>query len=652
MRSLLRSTQVSSVEPSDRDSAEDDAEAAEEQPKTPPPEDNEDWLAMRGPSTMTPSATKLKFWERGQLKEDMMWPRDTLDSSEADIVDRGLITMEVAEELLGIYRNELVKIWPKAVIPPDWSARDLRTRKPALFHAIMAAASHSKGAALSDRLNEEVVHLYAKSLFIKGEKSLQYIQALLVTVAYYTPPPLPAQHQVFQYGNMAASMALELGLAYKPRTHEQLPKRAIRSLQRISSPEELLENCRTILMLYIVTAGFATRLRRPNILVYNSWMEESLSLLQKSPLLDDKRFVVWLKLQRILDEGMSAFGFDDASTSFSLSELRIQVILRVFERRMQKWIKSVPSDIMTLPFMLEYHQNEITMWEFAMDGGRYDAPVFRNTHLTLPSLDDDCVQPESLLSRSALQINATIKCVSAAQSLLDSWIQIPIATLQKVPNPVFIRAVYAIVVLLKIDYAVGTDAEGIGELIDSQSLKIPYYLDTVLHRTDEAVGGQKKCMIPAHWLFIMKKKIKTWHDEHQEWRKRGGNTSRQPPSESSSVGVDSSVTLTDTSKAAPAAQSVPATSFTRESVMQNQASNYGMNSTYSRWPDTASLPSLPGQTFTSDQAVFPGEIPDFAAAFQNGDLYFLNDVTDNFGGWMPPGAIDGEMQYGTINTGF
>lgn len=81
-------------------------------------------------------------------------------------------------------------------------------------------------------------------------------------------------------------------------------------------------------------------------------MEESLSLLQKSPLLDDKRVVVWLKLQRILDEGMSAFGFDDASTSFSLSELRIQVILRVFERRMQDWMKLVPPDVMTRKFYL------------------------------------------------------------------------------------------------------------------------------------------------------------------------------------------------------------------------------------------------------------------------------------------------------------
>lgn len=92
--------------------------------------------------------------------------------------------------------------------------------------------------------------------------------------------------------------------------------------------------------------SFALRMRRPNILLYNSWMEESLSLLNKSPILTDRRVVAWLKLQRIADEAMTAFGFDDASTSFSLSELRMQVILRAFERRMEDWRRSIPRDVM------------------------------------------------------------------------------------------------------------------------------------------------------------------------------------------------------------------------------------------------------------------------------------------------------------------
>jgi len=89
------------------------------------------------------------------------------------------------------------------------------------------------------------------------------------------------------------------------------------------------------------------RLRRPSLLSFNSWMEECLTLLQKSPILDDRRVVAWAKLQRIADEANTAFGFDDASTSFSLSELRLQVILRIFERKMEDWRKSIPAETMS-----------------------------------------------------------------------------------------------------------------------------------------------------------------------------------------------------------------------------------------------------------------------------------------------------------------
>ena len=308
------------------------------------------WPNMMGPKSPGATATAPGAGSNSG-------PKDLL-GVENDIIDRGVITQELSEELLNIWRNEVVAAIPGIYIPKDWTAADLRKKKPSLFYAVMAAAAHSKGSALSDVLHEEAVYLYARTAFINGEKSVQTIQALLVTVAFYSPPKTPGQLQIYQWVNMAASMALELGLASKPRTHEQLPKRAIRSLQKISSPEELLEHCRTVLYLYVVCAGFSMRLKRPNILLFNSWMEECLNMLEKSPLQADQRTLAWLKLQRIADEANTAFGFDDASTSFSLSELRMQMILRIFERRMHDWKKSVPQEVLTLSLTMEYHQSK------------------------------------------------------------------------------------------------------------------------------------------------------------------------------------------------------------------------------------------------------------------------------------------------------
>lgn len=670
MRTLLRSNRISPVEVSDNESMDEEEDENDDKPEKESPiyAGNHDSTATSATAAAMVSATQSDKWSTpapqleklpilpGQWQHISCGPTDSLGASDIDIIDRGLITKELSEELLDIYRNDLVHECPGVVIPSDWTASQLRHKKPALFHAVMAAASMSKGVALSNRLNEEVICLYAKSLFIKGEKSLQYIQALIVTVTYYTPPNSPAQLQIYQYGNMAASMALELGLASKPRTHEQLPKRAIRSLQRISSPEELLENCRTILVLYTLTAGFAMRLRRPNILSYNSWMEECLALLQKSPIVDDKRVVAWVKLQRVADEANTAFGFDDASTSFSLSELRLQVILRIFERRMEDWKKSIPQEVMSLSLMIEYHQNMISMWEFGMDGGRYDAPDFRNRHLTLPALDDDCVQPESLLSRSALQINATIRSISAAHTLLDAFIEITIERLQKAPNVLFVRAIYALVALMKADYAVGTDAEGIGEVLDSQSLKVDYYLDAILRRTLDAIGTQK-CRVPSHWYFVLNHKLKTWHDEHQVWRKEGKYLKRKGPrgdSEGPTVTEHPTVAFMEGhSEIAP--MPTPTQTPTSASVSTEQGTghlpNFGMGTAFTPWATTAiSLANTDTTQNIVGQPAFPSDMGDFSAAFQNGDLYLWNDVNDNYGGWIPQGgSIYSDMQFGALN---
>jgi hypothetical protein len=590
-------------------------------------------------STATSTSTVAEQWPPTTTRSmhapaaDTCGPKDLLGPAESDIVDRGIVTEAMAEELMSIWRSDLVNACPGITIPGNWTAHELRTNKPSLFHAVMAAAAHSYGSEFSDKLHQEAVYLYARSTFINGEKSVQSIQAMLVTVAYYSPPKTPGQLQIYQWVNMAASMALELGLASKPRTHEQLPKRAIRSLQKISSPEELLEHCRTVLTLYIISAGFSMRLKRPNILLFNSWMGECVIMLEKSKLLDDRRTIAHLKLQRIADEANTAFGFDDASTSFSLSELRMQIILRIFDRRMLDWKKSVPDEVMTLFLNIEYYQNMLSMWEFGMDGGRYDVTEFRNRHLTLPALDDDCVQPESLLSRSALQINATTKCIGAAHAILDCFIEIPISRLQKAPNVLFVRAIYALVALMKADYAVGTDAE-MGELLESQSLKVDFYLNTVLEKTSEAKGPQT-CRIPTHWTFVLEAKLKSWRDEYMTWREEDRNNKKRKVGENATATTagNQSPMFTDPSASNPMAEQ-----------QGTQVPGFALNNSYQTWnPVGANNASGQMNEFTPDMG-------DFTAAFQNGDLYLWNDMTaDSFGGWVPQSGMYSGMEFGSLN---
>jgi hypothetical protein len=316
--------------------------------------------------------------------------------------------------------------------------------------------------------------------------------------------------------------------------------------------------------------------------------------------------------------------------------------------------------------MIEYHMNVLSMWEFAMDGGHFDAPDFRNRHLTLPSLDDDsAVQPETLLSRTALQITATITCISA-----DNFLLIPVAALQRLPSVLYVRTVYALITLLKADYAVGTDVDGMGAALESKTLEVDTYLQKVMSRTEQAVGEQG-CRVPTHWLMVLKMKIKAWHDEHMQWRRDGGHLRRgkannvvvpnQPrnvqdllpgeeelPSRVSTILPSRDAQPSNQPQIAVHQQPQPLQAPqpprpNLESVQQQPLPMFNVDTTYS-WP-------MPATTSTNAAiSSFDHDMTDFSTAFQNGDLYLWNDMGENYGGWIPNAQTDTSlydiMQFG------
>ena len=296
------------------------------------------------------------------------------------------------------------------------------------------------------------------------------------------------------------------------------------------------------------------------------------------------------------------------------------------------------------------------MWEFGMDGGRYDVTEFRNRHLTLPALDDDSVQPESLLSRSALQINATTKCIVEAHSILECFVGITTSTLQKAPNLLFVRAIYALVVLMKADYAVGTDPE-MGEILDSQSLKVDHYLQTVRKKTNEAIGPQK-CRMPTHWTFVLEAKLMSWREEYLEWRREGRHLKRRKTKDDSAPntsGARSPTVLGDEEDRKPEVTITrgPSTPSLEQTLSQSQrsaplqSSNFNITNPYAWTPGGLSQGSSQPMC---DQSTFPPDMGDFSAAFQNGDLYLWNDINDNFGGWIPQGgSLYTDMEFGPLN---
>ena len=121
----------------------------------------------------------LQSWE-------MVGEDTTQDPRSPDVVDRGLLSMDKATELVDRYTSLLMPHYP--AVPISCPAHELRKTKPILFLAVLAASADTSEPVLHVKLNQEIQELYARKITIQGQKSIELIQALCVSILWPYPP--------------------------------------------------------------------------------------------------------------------------------------------------------------------------------------------------------------------------------------------------------------------------------------------------------------------------------------------------------------------------------------------------------------------------------------------------------------------------------
>ncbi|KAJ5142792.1 Transcription factor [Penicillium bovifimosum] len=457
-----------------------------------------------------------------------------------DVIDRGIISLEDAEQLVAYYIHELASFFPLVVLPSNTTAAQLRQTKPILFLSVIAATSITVDAGLAAVLNREMIRLYAERFFIQGEKSLELVQALLLMIIFYLPPTSPLKLQLYQYTHIASTMALEIGLANKRR----VSKKPDRKRSRQEPHDELLaEQARAVLGCYHLGSSVAMKTRRPNLLQFNDWMAECLKHLEHSPHRSDRHLAVWFELQRITDEAMSSFGLDDTSTTSPLTESRVQAVLRWFDKRIETWKNSIPSDLMTVPLILEYRSTTLAMYELGVGEGYRDPDAFKRRYFTLPTLDEegnDSNNQAPDCPLSAIRIDINMKWMNAAQELLDAVLACSTDTLRKLPNLTYTRFGMAVTSLLKIHFSVRTGA--LGEVVTPQTVNVAYYLEALAIKLSGASDGGKY-NIPTRWYQVVGVRGKDWYDRLERRYSLGPENSVGVVSGSPSTGTVDSMSV-------------------------------------------------------------------------------------------------------------
>ncbi|KAJ5273800.1 hypothetical protein N7478_008925 [Penicillium angulare] len=394
-----------------------------------------------------------------------------------DIIDRGLIDIDTAQMSFHRYVNQMADEMPVVVFPPGTTMGDVRRDKPALFLAIIAVSVASFKKDLQMPLINECYQLIADNVVVKGRKSLELVQALLITAIWYIPPDNLDELKFYQLIHMAIVLAMELGLNRRSngdlrplsRIREIIAKTPVTQELDLNGPEAR----RTWLGCYFIGIQVATALRRMQLVRWQPYMDESLQILESHPdaLPSDRKLIWWAKLGWIMEQAGIQLTPDDTQSVVSFTDSKVRYTIKAFANQLVQYRRDIPEDFWTVPLSHTYYALNLFVHENAMG---IDC---RDSMLPYTPANED-------LSGNTIMaplIDALTSCIKSIHQALDVISSVDVERFTCLPTLTVARTAYPIVSLIKIYSLLTAPESRIGQVIDMQSLKVEYYLDKVIN---------------------------------------------------------------------------------------------------------------------------------------------------------------------------
>lgn len=159
------------------------------------------------------------------------------------------------EKLLNTFRTLLSPAYPITWVAPQTPASELEQSRPFTLNAMITAACILSEPESFPKIHETTVMLLAKYVFVLGHRSIDLIQALLITAVWCMPPENLANINIFQLTQAAGAMTVELGLI--GRTSKQAQRQDIDQLTGPLS-DQMMERVRTSLATYLTCSRYVT----------------------------------------------------------------------------------------------------------------------------------------------------------------------------------------------------------------------------------------------------------------------------------------------------------------------------------------------------------------------------------------------------------
>ncbi|KAH0831781.1 hypothetical protein AYO21_06305 [Fonsecaea monophora] len=340
------------------------------------------------------------------------------------------------EKLFSDFRTQMNVHFPFVVIPPQTTAVALREEKPFLFRACITVAAQAEPSLLR-QLADDLMRYIGEHMLMKGEKSLDLLQGLLVFSSWYHYYS-HSNPQVMNLLYLATALVADLGLN-RPRQPAVLTP-----IGMVVDAAELFhgklanhgiqtsDDQRALLGVYSLSGLLSSCFRRSDPMRWTQHLEDCCNALVAAAEYPSDIYAVYVvRLHRNVEVYSPSLGLLTTST------VPLRSFMSCFEKDLKQYEESVPPSLTGNELLKMQTQNAyICLFE----------TVF-------------AVPAESPYHRA----EALYKCLSHVSLLFDSLDAIPWRCVPNLTFPFWLHLIHALVVLAKMSFLVldGWDLQSI-----------------------------------------------------------------------------------------------------------------------------------------------------------------------------------------------
>lgn len=243
-----------------------------------------------------------------------------------------------------------------------------------------------------------------------------------------------------------------------------------------------------------------------------------------------------VKLQHMNEMIGAKFSMHDSTATVTISDMSVQVALKTFETQMQGLIEDTPktarggksrtssiiSPNASAALIFSQQVSRLYMHEIALHIN-HNVDDFR-APFTEESLKAASGQSVVL---SPAHSSAILECLSAVHGIFDTFFAFDVAMIRALPIVYFVRVAYAVVVLIKLHFAITAPGSEVGKIVTKEELNVEHYLDNLLGifiamADDDAFRPNNK------FLMILGK-LREWFQKNKESKDLPRDSSRFNP---------------------------------------------------------------------------------------------------------------------------